>query len=183
MKFDEKLWLSYQHSMLVGFVHHLAYHRVLLDYLIRSGALSELWNRTISAHAVVATVEWCKVFGADSNETHWKKAVLESQDQIMFRNELLRATAMTVGQWDAYWKEMKYFRDKYVAHRDVSSNRRDVPLFDAALLISIAYDEWVRATFSPNLRGMELREEHQNAKVAATDLAERLQKYGFFGLG
>lgn len=183
MKFDEQLWLSYQYSVLVSCVRHLAYYRVLFDTFVGSRATSDFWTRTITAHALTATIQWCKVFGVDSNDTHWKKAVLESEDQIAFKKELLRATSMTEEQWIAYWNEMKNFRNKYAAHRLASSNLPVVPHFNPALLSAIACDEWVRATFLRGVPGMELREEHQDATRAATDLAERLQEHGFFDMG
>ncbi|MFZ0589341.1 MAG: hypothetical protein WAM39_02545 [Bryobacteraceae bacterium] len=66
----------------------------------------------------IAVLDWCKLFGSDDEEhqpVHWKN-VFEDHDG--FRSDMLKAVNATKSDWDAYWKEMKTYRDTHVAHLD-----------------------------------------------------------------
>ena len=53
-------------------------------------------------------------------------------------------------QWETYHKEMLDFRNKVVAHLDISERyNAPVPCFDPALQVAYAYDEWVREVIRP----------------------------------
>jgi hypothetical protein len=76
----------------------------------------------------VAVVEWCKLFGSDSEHhqhVHWKNVF---RDQKSFRAGLLRHVGVTRKAWDAYWNEMKTYRDMSAVHLD-SNRRTKVPRF------------------------------------------------------
>lgn len=94
----------------------------------------------------IAVLEWCKLFGSDDEEhqkTHWKNVVA---DKDAFRAELLRTLGIDTKAWESYWKEMKTYRDQYVAHCDFS--KADVthfPRLDIALASSCAYYGYVIA--------------------------------------
>jgi len=94
-------------------------------------------------------VEWCKLFGSDDSETqpvHWKSI---AQDHERFREDLLKAIAVSRAEWDAYWIELKTYRDRAVAHfdpRQISIAR--YPDFDLALKSSYFYYTYLRAELS-----------------------------------
>jgi hypothetical protein len=84
----------------------------------------------------VAVLEWCKLFGADSEPTHWKRVVA---DHDAFRRDLLKSMGINEGTWAAYWNEMKAYRDAQVAHDFVDPDVTRYPSLDLALKSSYFY--------------------------------------------
>src|SRR3990172_8591600 len=122
MNLDEELWRQHQYQMLVSFVHHLAYYRVLHRLYVETQQKSEFWTQTIDAHLLNAVIDWCMIFGTDSNQVHWKKVVADETAQCDFRQLLLDAASLTQDQWDAYWLDMTTFINDFAAHRIFSSS-------------------------------------------------------------
>ena len=90
-------------------------------------------------------LDWCKLFGSDDEEhqpTHWKSAL---NDHDEFRRGLRAAVGLTQGEWNAYWKEMKRYRDNAVAHHSTERRKIDVfPKHELALKFAYFYYECVR---------------------------------------
>ncbi len=152
MKLDEDLWLKHQYQVLVSFVHHLAYYRLLKSSYDESGRKNEFWTRTIDAHLLSAIIDWCMVFGVDKNEVHWKKVITDEVAHNSFRLDLLKAIGLTRDQWDAYWSDMTTFRNDFAAHRTAEPALPCVPNMDTALLVVTTYDDWVRSNAEPSLK-------------------------------
>jgi len=157
MKLDEHLWAEHQYPALVSFVHHLAYYRVLKRCYDESGSKSEFWTRTIDAHLLRAITDWCMVFGADSNQIHWKKVAVDDEARCSFRRHLLCAIELTREQWDTYWSDMTTFRNDFAAHRIVAPVYPLVPYMDVALLAATAYDDWFRSSVTVSFGEPPLR--------------------------
>ena len=105
---------------------------------------SELWTRTIDAYLLRAAVDWCMIFGADSNEIHWKQVVADKPDQDDFRSHLLADLDMTEAEWKDYWFGITTFRNDFAAHRPAKSPHPGVPKMEPAFCAVISYDEWLR---------------------------------------
>jgi len=144
MNANEELWTNHQYEILISFVHHLAYWRCSHDVYDRSGIRSELWTRTIDAYLLRAVIDWCMIFGADSNEIHWKKVVRDESHQEVFRKRLLSDLGMTAAAWQDYWVGMTSFRNDFAAHRPAKSPHPSVPKMEAAFRAVIIYDDWLR---------------------------------------
>lgn len=86
----------------------------------------------------IAVLEWCKVFGADGEATHWKKIVPPSNHD-QFRDGLLQVIGVTAEEWAAYWNEMKAYRDNLVAHHIELKRIASYPALDLALKSSYHY--------------------------------------------
>jgi len=84
----------------------------------------------------VAVVEWCKIFGADREPTHWKKVV---DDHDSFRRELLTFVGVDDATWSEYWKTMKAYRDAEVAHKFKNPDLTHYPSLEIALQSSYFY--------------------------------------------
>lgn len=143
MTLDEELWAQHQYQMLVRFVHHLGYYRVLGRLYVDMKQESEFWTRTIDAHLLRAIIDWCIVFGTDSSQVHWKKVVADETAQREFRQRLLSVARLTPDQWDAYWRDMTTFRNEYAAHT-IAGSYPTTPKMDTALLVATTYDQWIR---------------------------------------
>jgi hypothetical protein len=112
---------------------------------------NEFWTLTSDAHLLRATIDWCMVFGVNSNSTHWKR--LSSTNSLtrdqLFRYGLLMTLGISGDQWQKYWTYMKDFRDKYASHRELEF-ANPVPNFDIALKVAFYYDQWVRKLILPD---------------------------------
>jgi hypothetical protein len=144
MKINEDLWSQNQYAVLVDFVHHLAYYRVLSRFYNNSQIRSEYWTRTIDTHLLKANIDWCMVFGTNSNEIHWTKVVIDEQYQCDFRCHKNKLANMTENQMSKFWSGMTNFRNKYAAHRTAATQFPAVPYMDTALIVATSYDDWFR---------------------------------------
>lgn len=160
MKINEDLWSHHQYNVLVSFIHHLSYGRVL-DHLYNESQIeSEFWTYTINAHLLRAIIDWCMVFGTDSNKIHWKKVVTDEQYQGDFRCHLRNVAGLTKEQIDEIWSKMTSFRNNYVAHRTASYSYPDVPYMDTALIIATNYDDWFREKLDASFEEPSLKERY-----------------------
>jgi hypothetical protein len=99
---------------------------------------------TLNSHLRMSVIDWCKIFGTDGNEIHWKKAVITNSKKFQneFRQKIYKATGLNSKEWGDYHREMIGFRNKYVAHY-VKDYDEPVPKMDNALTVAFAYDEWL----------------------------------------
>ncbi len=86
----------------------------------------------------IAVLEWCKIFGSDGEETHWKN-IVPATEHDQFRQNLLATLKITADQWTSYWQEMKKYRDNLVAHHIEASRVPSYPSLDIALQTSFIY--------------------------------------------
>jgi hypothetical protein len=153
MNYDDKLFRA-QHPVVQSFVQHLAYYRAGKAIYDRLALKSTFWTATVDAHLMVASLQWCKVFGSHgfTNQTHWTKTPTMDAHQAKddFRAQALAAASLTGEQWDDYWDEMCTFRGGYVAHCDIGF-AGGIPNFETALAIAYAYDAWVRELIKPDI--------------------------------
>ncbi|MCC7310656.1 MAG: hypothetical protein IT510_05360 [Sulfuritalea sp.] len=82
----------------------------------------------------IAVLDWCKLFGSDAESTHWKN-IVPIEDHEQFRAALFAHCAITKSEWEAYWNEIKTYRDTHSAHNDIDKLGGDGrhPVFDIAL--------------------------------------------------
>ncbi len=73
------------------------------------------WRIILGSQFDVAVLEWCKVFGAHGEETHWKKLV-PAAEHSAYKAALLSELGCSNDQWTSYWEHMKSYRDSLVAH-------------------------------------------------------------------
>ena len=141
---NEPLWAEHQYGVMANFIHHIAYWRCCSKEYQKSGIRSELWAKTSNAHLLLAVVNWCMVFGTDSNEIHWKKVVIDKADQNDFRRRLLADLEMTKREWDEYHGSMTLFRNTFAVHLSSNSPYPTLPMMDPAMRTAFSYDEWLR---------------------------------------
>ncbi len=77
-------------------------------------------------------IRWCKVFGTDSEEMHWKNFVPEP-DIEAFKASIYTSSNTTPDEFSAYWKRMKDVRDTACAHFTYQYVDKEVPFFEMAL--------------------------------------------------
>jgi len=153
--------LGQQYAIVASFVQHLAYARGIRAARVPLTEHREFWESTASAHLGQATGEWCKVFGSYGEKTHWKKLVAAAGEQAFeeFRRRILSQTGFTAPHWEDYHNKMLSLRNTFVAHRDLRKPFSEpIPIFDAALQVAYAYQEWVEWLLMKALPEMSLPE-------------------------
>ncbi len=87
-----------------------------------------------------AILEWCKVFGTDSEPTHWKKIV---DDPASFRSGLLASVKLSEADWKDYWVKMLAYRNNFISHHQKDPTVKTYPYFDKALEASYYYYDYL----------------------------------------
>jgi hypothetical protein len=96
-----------------------------------------------------AAVSWCKVFGSNREQTHWKTVI---PDEVEFRKRLHAYLSSSEADFTAYWKEMTNFRNKIIAHFDYSEFRSGrTPSFEIAKESAYFAHKYIRSQFPPNV--------------------------------
>ncbi len=94
------------------------------------------WRLIYGTLLDISVLEWCKVFGVDSEPTHWKSLV---EDESAFRTTLLASLKIQDATWHKYWEEMKEYRDNHIAHHATEMTSKSYPNLDLAIASSCFY--------------------------------------------
>lgn len=129
------------YNLLYTFVYSMAIYRSIYA---RSGKTYHLdichehfWHAISENCLQLAVVNWCKVFGAADERTHYSKIYT---DFI----EVFEKTVAEKGiDFAEYSKSMKHFRDTYISHRDKQERQKQIPYLDSALTICDLYERIV----------------------------------------
>lgn len=86
-------------------------------------------------------INWCKVFGTNSEECHWKHIV---DDSTIFRNFLLVQLCIDEKTFREYQTSILEFRNKWVVHFDPQYDHSVVPELDLAYKSAMVLHEYLR---------------------------------------
>jgi hypothetical protein len=139
MNFNESV-LKEQYEILRQFLFHYSSYKCLhskFEDLCKFGS-QEFWVYTINAHYYQSINLWCMVFGANSNDTHWKKLGLEGE----LKPTILPKLELNEEDYDLYWNRVVEWRNKYSAHR-VPGFLKDTPDLKIARTIVFIYEDWI----------------------------------------
>jgi len=146
MEFGEEVFLN-SYKLWKDCIYHYCAYVELNKNLDHLKGDREFWVYTCNAHFQMIIVSWSMIFGANSNETHWKNLRLDENE---FREYLLQKLKISQKTWQRYWEDMKNFRDKYVAHRSLNSTPTP-PFFDNAIKAVLCLESWVREKLRNNV--------------------------------
>lgn len=96
----------------------------------------DFWNNLNSNFLDICVLEWYNLFADNSGKHHWEKVICNHQS---FRNDLLRAIKLSETEFDNYIKEMKAYRDHFVAHLDEKRTMHIPKLGTALRSVSFLY--------------------------------------------
>jgi hypothetical protein len=85
----------------------------------------QFWKTLNGNFLDISTLEWCKLFGENKGQHHWSK-VIESPD---FLKTMLADLEVNLTQLDDCIKEMRTYRDRFVAHLD-NDEEMQIPKFE-----------------------------------------------------
>ncbi len=83
----------------------------------------DFWRNANSNFLDISVIEWCKLFCESKEKHHWRKVVPET---AAFLPALWEAIGVTEDVFNANCKEMKTYRNKFVAHLD-AERRMQIP--------------------------------------------------------
>ncbi len=86
-------------------------------------------------------INWCKIFGSNKEECHWKKVV---EDHKKFRTYLFQSIGKTQQEFSEYQENILEFRNKWVVHYDPSYKHPTVPFFEIAHDSAIALHSYLK---------------------------------------
>ncbi len=103
------------------------------------------WREVTVALTDQVTINWCKLFGIDCQDTYWKQTTLE---QASFREAVYAKTGMDYKGWDKYRHEMHELRNELIHHmtpyHELSCKLDLLPAFQIASACHI----WLRQVFN-----------------------------------
>jgi hypothetical protein len=97
------------------------------------------WISVFNNFIDLAILDWLHLFGSHSDDLHWKKI---AGDAVVFKGDLLDYLELDDVQWKIYWKSVKEYRDKDVAHIEVRPMGH-VPDMNTALKATAYYYRYV----------------------------------------
>jgi hypothetical protein len=90
----------------------------------------------------MAVIEWCKLFGNDSEKTHWKNSGVSGIHDL--KKQLLPKIGMTEIEWADYRKQLLDYRNKNATHVDLDGWQRNYPYIQNSIeLVYASYDLFV----------------------------------------
>jgi hypothetical protein len=137
-----------RHSLIAPLHRLMAFaHAVHVRRMIEKIAVEPkqtFWIMTLNLLIESATIEWCKVFGAWNEQTHWTQAFPKA-DHNSVRAKLLLALAMDAAAWEAYRDTIVDYRNHMIAHHDLDASVAAYPQFDPGLKAATFMFDQLRA--------------------------------------
>jgi hypothetical protein len=138
-------------------VYHITAYRQLKEVFHSLPGDLSFWVYTSDAHIQMAIASWCKVFGSSKENAHYSK--FSNQPPVSFDEYFITEQPCSPQVWEEYQREMRKFRDKYIAHREKAIVDFPVPMLDMALKAVFSYDRWTREVMAPEWNENELFED------------------------
>ena len=87
----------------------------------------------------IALTEWCKLFGSERDQSHWKNCNERGFSHI---NDVLQKVNIPESEFESLKNDIKNFRDKYVSHADINEiEKLKVPyLSEGFEMVFISYE-------------------------------------------
>ena len=124
------------------------------------------WLHSRAALMGSFTINWCKLFGSDSNDRFWKLVTLE---QKAFRELVYEVTGFNYQGWADYRKAMTAFRNQVASRPTPYVDYNEVPDFSAAFDVLEVTHKWLRQVAEyleePVVGHLSNREYFQNIEV------------------
>ncbi len=95
-----------------------------------SGAKKSVWKFTQNSYGELCVIYWCKVFGGKREPSHYTRLFLAGSlagvTEACARQRLHNSAGLSAAKYDAFWKEVKTARDKYMVHNEFNTTERVV---------------------------------------------------------
>jgi hypothetical protein len=133
------------------FLRNLAFYRAgwRYDTDFRERAhrtTDQFWVNANSNSLDICVLEWCKLFGDKKGNHRWSRVVSDPQ----FLHKLVQRLKLTEDQFNAYAKQMREYRDWFIAHLDDERTMHLPRLRIARQSIAFLYDHLVQLEDTTN---------------------------------
>lgn len=133
------------------FLRNLAFYRAGWRYDINLGKRSprttdQFWVNANTNSLDICVLEWCKVFGEKNGKHRWSSIVSDPQ----FQQKLFQRLRLTEDQFNAYVKQMRDYRDWFIAHLDNERTMFPPRMRIARQSIAFLYDHLVHVEDTVN---------------------------------
>lgn len=119
------------------FARNLAYYRASSANIENNG--SQYWITTQGNFLDIAVMEWCKLFGEKKGRHCWRNIV---EDPSEFEEKMLLHLSCSKEEFETYIKEIRTYRDKFVAHLD-SDLEMNFPDMGTAKTVVFCYYSYI----------------------------------------
>lgn len=124
---------------------------------------SNFWRVVSNSTLDIVVIDWCKLFGAYKESTHFKKCDIRGIDD--FENQILVAGSINKSDYDLLHESILAYRDRSVAHIDINNWQVNVPFLSNAIEITyISFDIFAE---NVGIKGFDIRLEF-DAQYSAT---------------
>ena len=114
----------------ISFARNLAFFRAGKEqgsHLLEPGEkTASFWRQASSNFIDMCVLEWCKMFADRNAVHHWRKTVF---NPVQFEADLLAYLNLTAAEFLKHLGEIRFYRDKFVAHLD-DHNEMNVPMLN-----------------------------------------------------
>ena len=117
-----------QRALLVQIARCIHIKQVL--HSVEPNPSQNFWRLLYGGMLDLPVLDWCKVFGSNSEPTHWTGIVTDVEE---FRTGMLEYLEIDESKWTDYWNGMKSYRDELVAHHEAGTEVGTYPSLDIAL--------------------------------------------------
>lgn len=123
MDYQKKLIIAEKTCM--EFAKNVAIFTVTRQKLGTGKCINSFWWEISHNALELAILNWCHLFGQRKDHLHWSN-VLKSTDS--FKEELIAYLEVSENKWEEYWGQLKKYRDKDVAHVEITKYSMIPPL-------------------------------------------------------
>jgi len=146
---DDKVIINFLH---IDCIRNYAIHKALYCQHENHGLTSNFWRVTSNTTRDFSIIQWCKLFGAWSESTHWKNHPYLND----FQTQILDVNGLSFQDWQNIHNEIVEYRDKNAAHIDINNWERNIPIMDTAInILCTSFDQFISSSYG----GWNLRDE------------------------
>ena len=98
----------------LNFVRNYAIRKAILESEVLKDI--EIFKIISNSCFNIALTEWCKLFGSERDQSHWKNCNERGFSHI---NDVLQKVNIPESEFESLKNDIKNFRDKYVSHADI----------------------------------------------------------------
>lgn len=123
------------------FARSLAYYNAtkMVLPLDREG----FWLTVAGNFIDVCALEWSKLFGNRNGKCHWQRVLRQPE---LFKQDFLTLNHLDDAKWNGLWKQIKDYRDNFVAHVE-DQETTQVPCMTIPYLLVKFYFERLQREF------------------------------------
>ena len=127
------------------FVRQFSYHRAMFPHI--KNLRTNIWIYTFNNFIDMSILDWCHLFGNRNDDLYWKNVITNNDE---FKRNILANLKISEKEWNNYWSLIKDYRDKHVAHIEISPQYTIPDLTNALESIKLYYSYVIKELHENN---------------------------------